>query len=93
MTTAILYLLHNHFALYMFEGWTPLHSSIRNDHPDITKWLLEKGADQTLAMTTGWTATHEFALKAKGSSYSSMEKSLGGGSQNDPATKVGPKAW
>ena len=43
-------------------GLTTLHWSVRNDMPDLTKWLLEKGADVT-AVSYKWNRRGETALQ------------------------------
>ena len=73
-------------------GWTPLHASIRNDNLEMTQWLLDKGADPTLAMTTtGWTPAHEAELKKKGADYL---KALQGPATTAPdASELKTKEW
>ena len=40
------------------EGETPLHVAIRNQHTDIVKWLVSKGADVNAKTKEGQTALH-----------------------------------
>ena len=84
----ISYLFLTHLFHNCLAGWTPLHAAIHNSHDVFTKWLLQRGADPSLAMGTGWTPSHEAALRKKENSYKSLTVLLEEGQKDASALKA-----
>ena len=48
----------NYICTYQCTGWTPLMIAAANNHPEVVRYLISKGADVNIANRMGRTALH-----------------------------------
>lgn len=53
--------LSSHVAV-LEDGWTALHAASQNGHAEVTRLILEKGANIMAVDEDGWTSLHAASL-------------------------------